>query len=152
MDNELIARVKAVNAVHKYATWLYPELIEALTPFLQKRVVKDDRGLLKRVSDKLPSLPNADGLGVMVYQNRSAYSLSWSVKTCEQVIGADHCLYYEVSVYIGNLRDGVLTGWIEPCERRSDYTVEEIENARARYRELKKAADDAELALSPFGP
>lgn len=59
-------------------------------------------------------------------------------------------MYHEVTVYVGTLDGGVLKD-ITPANFRTDYTPEEVEANRERYKAAKKAADEAQFYLYPFG-
>lgn len=150
MSNErLKAMVKAVNRANAAATALYETLEKAFTPLVGKPVTKQDGSLLAKVEKTLPAMP--DGGNVMVYRMSSSYSLAWVVKTWEEVKGAGHVVYHETPVYVGSLRGATLTEISKPIVHRDDYTAEEVEGKRMKYREAEEAMRQARSELYPFG-
>lgn len=151
----LEAKVAAVNNANRYALELYPQLRAIFEPFIGQKIEKADGGLLMKIAKLLPEFPCKPGLHV--YKMSSDYSLVWVVKTCEsQAINGKHdnyhvAHYHETSVYVGNMRHGVLTDFCKAPELRTDYTAAEVEAAREAYRKAKQAADDARSALFNFG-
>lgn len=145
----LEARVKAVNKANGYAKMIYPKLSAMFKKFLGTKIEKADGSLTVKVKKELPELPEVPG--VSTFRDRSQYSLLWTVSACEN---SEHStLYHKTSVYIGEMKDGVLTKLTEYfCENlRTDYTVEDILAKREAYKAAKKIADAAESALFPFG-
>lgn len=143
----LQAKVEAVNLANRYANEIHPILSAAVTPFVGQQVLKVDQFLAK-VKKVIPEL--ACTVPLHVYRNTSDYSLSWTVKTCVSD-GRGHAVYHETTVYVGELRNGVLTQLSSFEKLREDYTAEEVERLRAAYREAKSVADKAHSALHPFG-
>ena len=107
--------------------------------------------MLAKITALIPKFENTPAL--MIYKHTSPlnYSLVWMVKTSEQVQGQEFCVYQEVSVYIGELRDGVLTAVCPSPNLRHDYTVEEVEKKRKAVKAAQKTLDDARAKLYPFG-
>jgi hypothetical protein len=147
LNSPLEAKVKAVNAANEYVPQLYDLLVEIFKPFVGQRISKADGCLFKKINDLLPSPPNKRGL--RVYRMSSSYSLVWAIQTCETYPSI--AMYHETSVYIGNMRDGVLLSLCGPPEPRPAYRVEDIVAARDRYKEAKRVADEALALLGPFG-
>lgn len=143
----LAARVRAVNRAHAYAAKLYPQLAEPFRPLVGQKIMKAGGTLMAKYAAMLPKLPY--GQGLQVTPHHTDYSLSWTVKTWESVDGGGY--YYDIGVYIGNLRNGVLTELCKPFEGRTDYDPLEVHAARERYKEAKRLADEAHSALWPFG-
>lgn len=148
-DNATIAKVKAVNKAHGYANKLCADLQATFAPLVGQKIEKADGGLLAKVAKLLPEFPHSPSLHV--YRYISNYSLAWSVKTCEHIADTCGCLYYDVTVYVGDMRDGVLVKLSDPCVFRTDYTVAEVDAKREAYRAAKSAAGAAQSALYPFG-
>lgn len=144
----LNAKVKAVNHAHEVAHEVYRRFREALQPYLGQNVTKKDGTLLKKVADKMPEFPHQHDL--MVYRNSSDYTLSWTVKTNEHIEGTHGCLYYERTVYIADIRDGVIEKFYDDFEARTDYTADEIKEKRAAFDKAEKALQEAKSALWPF--
>lgn len=145
----LEARVRGVNRANAFANELYPKLVALFTPFIGQKILKADGTLLAKIQKQV------DDLGILgphephVYRYSSAYSLVYTVKTCEDFNG--HAYYHENSVYVGHLDNGVLTGLYDQNHRQTNYTADKVIAARQAYEKAKKAADEAEIALHPFG-
>ena len=146
--NRLSPKVKAVNVANAYGIELYDKLAAVFTPLVGCKIEKADGTLLAKVAKLMPSLPH--GVGLSVYRYTSNYSLMYVVKTCESD-GYNGCMYHETSVYIGEMRDGVLVKLCNKPELRTDYTVAEVEANRKAYEVAKEAASQAESKLHPFG-
>ena len=149
MKTKLDVRVEGVNLANSIANELQPKLIEAMRPFLGEKVETLAGPLTKKVSKVIDAIELPNTVRCHVYRNHSNYSLFWTVKTCLDLNG--HAYYHEVSMYVGNLRDGVLESLYEPNVLRTDYTAEGVYRAREAYKAAKKIADDAHSALHPFG-
>lgn len=143
----LEAKVVAVNRCHSEAKKLFAQLREAFLPFVGQKIDKADGGLLEKVKKLLPEIPNTYSLSA--YRSSSRYSLAWNVKSGETV--DNRAIYHDVSIYIGDMSDGILTGLHDTINLRDDYTAEEVLNLRADYKAKKKIAEEAESKLFPFG-
>ena len=141
------AHVRAVNMANAAAIELYPKLAELFRPLVGTKIEKVDGTLLAKIAMTLPEFPCTPALHV--YKHTSNYSLAWSVKTCVSIPG--YCVYYEATVYVGNMRNGVLTELSKPFSARTDYTADEVIQKRDVYEKAKQAADDARSDLFPFG-
>ncbi len=157
MTNErqarLEAKVKAVNRAHAHAVKLYDALVPVFTPLVGCKILKADNTLLQSVQKVIPVVEGGNS-SLRVYRNQSNYSLAWTVNASENIVGQQSCLYYEISVYVGNLDGQVLKDIMDPANqgfRRTDYTAGEIEGKRNVYEEAKKVMEDAKSALWPFG-
>lgn len=145
----LEARVVAVNRANAYAKMIYPKLAAVFKNFIGTKVYKADDSLLKKVKESIPPLPEV--AGVRCWVNASGYSLYWGVQAYES---ADDCaMYSDVSVYIGEISNGVLVSittnhWENV---RTDFTAEEITEKRVEYKRLEEIANKAKSALFPFG-
>jgi hypothetical protein len=149
MDNEkLAALVAAENKVVSYQQQLYPQLAAMFGPLVGKQIVKGDGTLLAKYKALLPELPSSPSLNVFYVKDN--FSLRWTVKVSEPV-PPNGCVYREVSLYVGSLRDGVLTEIADPPQDRSDFTVEEILRKRADVEAADEALRGAKAALCPFG-
>jgi hypothetical protein len=153
IDEKLKAVVKAQNRAAERAVRLYDELAAVFAPFVGKQVCKKDGPLLAKVEALLPKLENTPAL--TVYKHYSNYSLVWVIKACETVFKDGEqvaCEYREVSVYVGELSNGILTSLCKrPEGLRHDYTPEEVELKREAVRKAKKDLDEATSKLHPFG-
>jgi hypothetical protein len=127
---------------------LRPKLAAALRPFVGCKVFKVDGSLTKAVEGALPKLPNEPRLHV----RRSSGSMYWAVNVSVYVSAFQGCMSHEAGVHVGSVRDGILLDVTdEPLKLRTDHNAAEIRAKRAEYERLKKLADDALSALSPFG-
>jgi hypothetical protein len=146
----LAARVKAVNAAHACANEFRKILIDIFRPYVGVKLFKMDGSFLAKHQGLLPQFPNRHDL--MVYRNNSDYTLGWTVKANEQVIGAQHSIYYEQTFYVGEITGDTLKNVNEDaCHFRTDFTAEEINTKRETLKAAKKMVSDAEGALYPFG-
>lgn len=150
----LQGRVKAVNRANDYANKLYVALRAIFEPLVGQQVTKKDGTLLAKIQKLMPELPSTHNLHV--YRYSSEYSLVWVVKTSEPDDGSDgsgpHTVtYHETSVYVADLKSGVVGRIYDPPNFRTDYKLEDVLALRAKYEQAKKLADDARSALHPFG-
>lgn len=141
-ENYLAAKVACVNQTNDYANKLYSILVDAIRPFVGKKVVKQTGELTEALKKAIPELPSNTKLHVYCSTYRT-YSLSWEVKS-SYVTGEWGCDYYSASVSVGRIDNHVLVGIVPTCpEYRTDITVEEIQQKREKYEQLKKEADAA---------
>ena len=153
-DADRAAKVKAVNRVHKAAMEWHPKLTEIWKPLVGEKITKvDGYNFLAKYAKLMPELPNSMGAdGIQLYRLTSEYSLGWCVKACEQCLGTEHCLYYEITIYIGEMSGGRLTELTKnPPDYRADYTEEWLIARRAEFKSAAKALDNARSNLWPFG-
>ena len=148
MTQKLAAKVKAINKAHKYANELWPTLAEMFRPLVGERITKVDGTLFAKIVKDFPKFTNTHDL--QVYRHGSNYSLAWTVKTSE-MDSLNTCCYYETTLYVGDIDNGVLTKMSEPYTARTDWTSEEVVALRLDYKEKKKLADNALSALCNFG-
>lgn len=145
----LEARVKAANSCREVASKLYEPLTKVFTDLIGKKICKTDGTLLEKYKKNLENvlIPNTHELSI--YRHHSDYSLAWSIRAC--VLNGDSgCYYDEVTLYIGDLSDQVLTG-ICPKPEFPVYSVENVIAARERLKLAKKALVEAEAEVYPFG-
>lgn len=158
----LAAKVAARNNAHAYALKLFPVLAEFWAGYVGQKIENNDGTIAKRIKDKMPAFPETGKtqFELSVYRHTSDYSLAWTVKACECHPGRNSrpgdtyqiANYYEVTVYVGDMRNGVLTAIKDaPTYLRTDYTVEGVEKAREAYKVAKAAADAARSELGDFG-
>jgi len=137
----LEAMVKATNNANAYAERLALAMRDAFAKFVGQQVLKVDGKLMKKCEVPMPDHAPAGN----TYFLSSDYSLVWVVKTCENIEGADSCVYFDTSVYVGDIDNRVLTELCTPFTGRSDYTVEEVLRKRAA---LEKAYQVHQAAKS----
>ena len=147
-DREFRAKVEAVNLANGWANDFHGRLTDVVVPFLGKQVAKASGGLLEKVKKVLPALPSGS------YLHLTDYSLAWTFKSCVVVRHGDIGVaqYYETTVYVGDLTNGVLTKLHEVrTDRKTDYCADVIYAQRAKVASLKAAYESASGELYPFG-
>lgn len=135
----LTEKVKAVNAAHKLANELAPKLHEIFSPLVGQKILKVDGTLFAKYKELLPPFLNTTT--IRCWKETSGYSLYWKIMASS----------YEMSLYVGDLNNGVLTRMYDLTSYRDDFTVEEIQTKRENVRQLKRAFEKAASDLSPFG-
>lgn len=151
MNNEILeTRVKGVNNAHQYGNELYHILVKVFKPFIGQKVIRKTGGLIKKIQDIIDSLDLPHSVPIQVYRKSySDYSLSYVVKTCQTLNQTAY--YYEVSVYIGNIENGILKDINYPFpDFKTDFKAKTIQENRKLYKELQEKADKAKSALFPF--
>lgn len=151
-NTELEARVLAVNNANREAVRLYPILRAIFEPLVGQTLLKADGSFLAKIAKQLPIFSKTPKLSV--YWHRE--SLAWGVKTCQTFMAPSWdevtmTAYYEAQVNVGRLRQGILESISEPVELRTDYAVDNVMQARDRYKLVKALADQAYAELAPFG-
>lgn len=147
MSAKLAARVKAYNRAAEVAADLFPKMRAALEPWVGRQVIKADGELLKKFGESLPELPS--GVGIRAYRTSSNFSLAWTIDTWET--GEEFTVYEGMTIYVGNLRDGILESLYDKWDRPPVQTVEDVLTKRAAFKEVEKAYSAAKSALHPFG-
>ena len=145
----LSAKVIAVNRVHSVANDLYPKLVEVFKPYVGEKILKHDGSFLKKIEGIASFVDMRDMHNMHNFRINSDYNLAWTIKTSEKD-SATTCLYYSVGLYIANISNGVLTDIMNADQRRTDFTVEEVEEKQRLLKEAYKAYDKAKSALFPF--
>jgi len=157
----LEAKVRATNRVHAYVPKLREGLVQALTPFVGKKVFKQGGSLTAKVEQALEPLYKQEGSRdghngggrPSFWRQQGQYRLAFGVRTSESIEGEEYgCLYAESTIYVGEVQGGVLVKFTdEERELRSDYTADEIEGKRKAAEEAREKAREAESACWPFG-
>jgi hypothetical protein len=155
-DKELTAKVDAVNRAHAYAMQLWTELTEFFRPYVGTAVETKGGSLMAKIQAKFPTFPHTNEL--MVCRHVSSYSLAWTVRastTYPTGDGYSSAVYYETTIYIGDLSGQTLTklceSYQEPPNLLSDYTVEKVLANQAAAKQAKKAYETARDKCYPFG-
>lgn len=140
-------KVEAVNKAGEIANRLYDDMVAMFTPLVGQKIFKADGSFMAKIAKNLPTMPNTPD--ICIYNHNSEYSLAWSVSvTVWNDNGSER---QDETVYIGNIRNGVLTGTIQKHVRRTDRTVEEVEFGRRKVAELKDALAEAKRFIRDFG-
>ena len=145
----LAAKVAAFNSAHKEANRLVPLVLAALAPFVGQKVMKATGGMMQKVKEALPEMPNTVPLSIWL-RDSHGYSLILNVKAC-QSYGDHFCTYAEACPYVAELKDGILSKLYDFTPYRTDFTAGEVLEKRETLAKAKQAARDAESALYPFG-
>jgi hypothetical protein len=148
-EQVLETRVHGVNRAHQYANELYPKLVAVFQSFIGQKITKVDGSLLAKVQKEVNGLGLPCEHNLHVYRRPSNYALCYMVKTCETT--ENSCHYHEASVTVGNLDNGFLVSLCDPPQYKTDFSAFWIADARKRYEEAKKLADQARGELYPFG-
>ena len=154
MNEMLKANVIAENKANKVANMLRPKLKEYFRDKVGQKVVKKDGSLLQKIKDDLSNFSwfVNENNHIMIYFDKSEYSLRWSIKVNEMIEGKCACVYRESSVYVGNLRDGFLVDIDKHNDDlKVDYNVESILKLRECHKEAQQVADEIRSNLYPFG-
>lgn len=157
----LAARCAAFNRANAEANRLAPLYLAALAPFVGLPVLKADGTWRQKVRDAFPAPLQPANVSpsrqFSVWTETGAgYSVCFHVKAMEASAGRsdDYQIanYAESYVYVGELRDGVLTKIGNPNgPLPTDYSPEAVAAARKLAEETRQAARDAESACQPFG-
>lgn len=151
ISSKLEARVDAVNRCHTVANQLYAGLIQLLEPFIGQKVKKADGTLLKKVKELINEVEwiKNPPQTISIFPNTS-YNLVWTVSTYTPFNGIAY--YHNTTICVGTLHNGFLEKLETSSEDfRTDYTVEEIQNLRAKFRDAKQLVQKIENQLYPFG-
>lgn len=146
MQAALIARVNGVNLANHCANVYGPEIVKVFQKYLGEKIEKVDGKLLSKIQKEVDDLPKSEAT---IYRYGSDYNLIYCFKTCTTVNG--HAYYHETSVYIGEIRNGVLTKINNLPHFKTDYRAEDVHAAREKYQKAKQVADAALNDLYPFG-
>jgi len=146
----LEAKVKSANMCRDAANKLYKPLAEIFKNHIGKKVCKSDLTLLEKYKKLVEDVlfPNSNELSIS--RHHSEYNLSWNVRVC-CITEKCHSYYDEVTLYIGELKNQILTEICEEPNFSTDFTPQKIIEARNRLKLAKKLVTEAENALYPFG-
>ena len=150
----LEAKVGARNQVNRDALSFYPAAIETLRPFIGQKVLNQGHVKSMKLVAALPKFSNTPNLSV--YYSANAYSITLEMKVCvsyENRYGEQgFACYAEQSIFLGEIDHHILTKLSPPpTGLRTDYTVEEIIQARKELTAARDASRHAEYKLCYFG-
>jgi len=151
--NALEARVRAINKAHAIANELHPILTAVFSQHLGCKILKVDGSLLAAIQKQVESVLAPYEKRARIHRGRSNYTLNYTVNTCESD-SQGHAKYYDIGVYIGEFENaGAVLTKLMPHDKplKTDYTVEDVLEARRQYKEAKELADHLQSALWPFG-
>ena len=150
----LEAKVGARNQVNRAAQSFYPAAIEALRPFIGQKVLNQGHVKSAKLVAALPKF--SDTPAISVYFKTGAYGISMEVKVCvsfENRYGEQSsACYAEQSIFLGEIDKHTLTKLCDaPTGLRTDYTVEEIFQARKELAAARTAMQHVEHKICCFG-
>ena len=154
-DKNLPVFVKLVNDVAEATNKIAADVMPKVAAFYGQKIVKADGELTAAFAKAVP-LHNSPDRGVksITYRiNATSASLWLTVKGCAPL--ETSCIYHEETVYLGNIRGGILSESEATTGRqpaRTDWAVAEVLAARQRYAEAQEAVSEAQRACGPFGP
>jgi hypothetical protein len=145
-------KVAAVNAANQYAADLYAVAAEAFRPLVGKKILKADNSLMEKFKKLLPTLPYGPRLSV--WQYHSEYNLVFMIRTREDEFDGEGrsvaSASYERAVYVGRVKEGVLTHFMDAPADRSDWTAEEVQERQETIRKAEAAVHEARSTIIPF--
>lgn len=153
MNNKLAAKVSARNYVNALANDLLPEILEAVKPFIGKKVALQTGGMSGKLSAALTRFCSSTVTNHVWFSART-YTLEVTFKTCQGIVGGNGgCVYAEQAVTFGELErnNGNLKEIYPARTFRTDFTVEEIETTRKAAEAARSAMREAEYKLCGFG-
>lgn len=140
-------RVAAVNAANAQANKFYPIYLEAVRPFLGKKIKKVDGSFTKEFKKALPETPERPEPTIV--PSMSDYTLSFCITAMKFTQEETH--YFEHYLYIGDIRDGVLVALKEDrTPAKCDYTLEEVREKIAFAQRLENEFQEAKAQCFPF--
>lgn len=147
----LDAMVTAQNNVNKAALERWPQMLDALRPFVGSKVINADGTISKKVRAALPELPH--DVALSGHYSSTDYSLSARLKTCECHAGrgCELANYAERNLHLGEISRGILTklGDVQPL--RTNYSAPDVEQLRQQLKGAKARVSELESQLWPFG-
>lgn len=146
----LEAKVSAVNKSRALGNKLFPILSAMFSPFVGQKVFKADGTLLKKHQDAVESLNLPYDSEINVYRHASDYNLAWTIQARVQD-DKGSSRYDSITVYIGGISNGVLKEMCTEPNYKTNYTAEEVLEARENLKKAKAAVSQAEGKLYPFG-
>ena len=146
----LEAKVSAANKCRAEGNRLFSILSAIFTPFVGQKVFKADGTLLKKHHEAVETLNLPYDHKLQVHRHSSDYSLAWTI-TARTTDEKGHSQSNSITIYIGDISNGVLTKMCTDPNYKTDYAVEEVLKAREKLKIAKKAVSDAEGELYPFG-
>lgn len=140
----------AVNSVNDYANKLYDILAPIFRQWIGQNIITQQKMLKKIYEKDIPSFPESLDLRLSAYYRISDYSISVNISTyCQNDDG--HAVYADTCLYLANLRDKKLISVYEKDDRRTNYTLAEVEKNREQLKLARQNYEQAKEKLHPFG-
>lgn len=156
-DNALEAKVQALNLANLTIVGRLPAVLESLKALVGQKILNQGNVISQKVKALLP-LTASPTAQVQVWYHASNYSLSLHVKVAcnyPDRSGEYHsCVYQEAYAHLGDI-DGhtlkAITNGPNGHQFRTDYTAQEVKEARARLSAAQQAVRTEESRLQYFG-
>lgn len=133
---ELIAKVEAKNAAAAEVNRLTPLVVDALTPFVGKKVVTTHGGLLQAVRRQLPEMPFTSGVRARL--DASNGSIWLGVKACARVEGKEYVEYMDEARCIANCNKQILSNLATDLgPRKADWDADEVADGVVEVAEIE---------------
>ena len=151
------AKVAGRNLVNALANQLSPAIFEALKPYVGVKCFNQGQVISERLRKVLPTLPNTVEASAS-YSTGHGYSLTVTFRVTtmhpDRLTG-EHCnaIYSEEPVYLADIdRQGLtIEKLYEQHVRRTDFTVDEVKQARADLRAAQSLVSQAQSRLVNLG-
>lgn len=153
MNMKLAAKISARNSVNAVANAMLPEILEAVKPFLGKKVALQGGGMSAKLDAALKTFRSYVTMNQIWFSARR-YSLEVTFKTCVSIRdGNGGCVYAEQAVTFAELeRDNGNLKQLYPARTfRTDFTAKEVEDARKEVTVARDVMRAAEWKLVGFG-
>ncbi len=154
--NHLEAKVGERNNVNRLAMALLPDILDALRPLVGTKVLNQGAVISQKLRNALPKFSDTQDLSV--YYSASRYSFTVTFKTTGHFPSSwsdTHiACYAECSLHLGYIgQNSFILEKLREAEPnlRTDYTVEEIVQARKELSAAMDAKHAAERKLCYFG-
>jgi hypothetical protein len=157
----LTAKVAARNKVNAEAIRLSHAARAAFEPLLGQKVASVHGGLVKKYEHLKPAgnVPDGDGWPsgtFSIYQSNGYKSVGFGVRVHEVTQGRDashqHAHYAEAHFTVGEIDErGFLMRLYQPFSARTDYTAEEVKEARRQISELDEQLRKLKGEICEFG-
>jgi len=139
------AMVDCVNRINTAANEIELDLRETFAPLVGKQVFRNDNTFMKKYEHLKPSVNTRNA---QIWHHKSDYELCFQVKGSEN---GKHGNYHSTHISIGKVVHGVLVEiHTDKSDRRTDWTVEEVEAARIAIHEAEEELNKAKRSLGPF--
>lgn len=151
--NKLENKITARNRVNAAAKLYAPKIREALFSFVGQKIILASGGFAHRFAKAVAALGLPSDSRTHIYISSGAgYALTVNIRV---TVIDDGCAYGEVTVYLFDLKNGVLVQNDHYATHadalRVDYTAAGIVAARERVKWARTVLQEAEMALSGFG-
>lgn len=155
-SEELLSRrVEAVNKVNGYAKRLQNQIVEILTPYKGKKIVKSSGSypeIIKKIT--MPEKEKGFRYWFRISEYRIDVELDTTYITSGEPEDCHSVAYVKQSIHICTLKDGTelkeMTDGKYTNALREDFTFEEVWNARKQITELNDQIGRLEISIHQF--